>query len=184
MKAGRISASSGNPRTRVFGRSACEPFAGYDRAASTWLTHPPSRPSSGHTSAGRLAAEFCASWPRAGAVAGHHAYRLDGAGHVACRASARRWPTPNAAVSNLGERPLSWLKRRERLKRKRYNGNGAGMPLAVAARIGPGWLTASPESIGPSAEGLLNPAWVEWLMGFPLGWTECGAAGPRRGGAA
>jgi hypothetical protein len=22
--------------------------------------------------------------------------------------------------------------------------------------------------------GSLNPTWVEWLMGFPLGWTDCG----------
>jgi hypothetical protein len=21
--------------------------------------------------------------------------------------------------------------------------------------------------------GTLNPTWVEWLMGFPLGWTDC-----------
>jgi hypothetical protein len=24
--------------------------------------------------------------------------------------------------------------------------------------------------------GSLNPPWVEWLMGFPLGWTDCGAS--------
>jgi hypothetical protein len=23
------------------------------------------------------------------------------------------------------------------------------------------------------ASGSLNPTWVEWLMGFPLGWTDC-----------
>jgi hypothetical protein len=23
--------------------------------------------------------------------------------------------------------------------------------------------------------GSLNPTWVEWLMGFPLGWTVCEA---------
>ncbi len=22
--------------------------------------------------------------------------------------------------------------------------------------------------------GSLNPEWVEWLMGFPIGWTDCG----------
>ena len=26
------------------------------------------------------------------------------------------------------------------------------------------------------AGGQLNPTWVEWLMGFPLGWTDCGAS--------
>lgn len=24
--------------------------------------------------------------------------------------------------------------------------------------------------------GLLNPAWVEWLMGYPTGWTELNAS--------
>lgn len=24
--------------------------------------------------------------------------------------------------------------------------------------------------------GSLNPAWVGWLMGFPIGWTECDAS--------
>jgi hypothetical protein len=25
---------------------------------------------------------------------------------------------------------------------------------------------------GTAAGGQLNPTWVEWLMGFPLGWTD------------
>jgi len=32
-----------------------------------------------------------------------------------------------------------------------------------------------PEAIG----GQLNPTWVEWLMGYPLGWTACAAWGTR-----
>jgi hypothetical protein len=25
--------------------------------------------------------------------------------------------------------------------------------------------------------GSLNPTWVEWLMGYPAGWTDCGDSG-------
>jgi hypothetical protein len=30
-----------------------------------------------------------------------------------------------------------------------------------------------PDQIG----GVPNPMWVEWLMGFPLGWTDCEPSG-------
>ena len=35
------------------------------------------------------------------------------------------------------------------------------------------------EQIGASVEGggSLNPTWVEWLMGWPLGWTDCEPSG-------
>ena len=29
---------------------------------------------------------------------------------------------------------------------------------------------------GPRGVGKLNPTWVEWLMGFPIGWTDLGAS--------
>jgi DNA (cytosine-5)-methyltransferase 1 len=28
--------------------------------------------------------------------------------------------------------------------------------------------------------GSLNPTWVEWLMGWPLGWTDCAVSGMDR----
>jgi hypothetical protein len=36
-----------------------------------------------------------------------------------------------------------------------------------------GHQSSLPEEIG----GQLNPTWVEWLMGWPLGWTNCDASG-------
>jgi hypothetical protein len=30
------------------------------------------------------------------------------------------------------------------------------------------------EQLANQVGGALNPTWVEWLMGFPLGWTDCG----------
>jgi hypothetical protein len=36
--------------------------------------------------------------------------------------------------------------------------------------------TAGP-SLAEVSGGQLNPMWVEWLMGFPLGWTDLGDSG-------
>lgn len=53
-------------------------------------------------------------------------------------------------------------------------------PLASDSRIGPDAATA--DQWGPrlgavvtmgQGGGSLNPLWVEWLMGFPPGWTDC-----------
>jgi hypothetical protein len=164
---------------RVFRARVLDPFARFDLAASAWVT-----PSLSGPNPLRGGEEFCEGWPSAGLASDGRAYALVGSGHSARQGSAGRWPTPNAKISNFGERPLSWLKRRERLKKNKYNGNGAGMPLAIAVQIGQAWPAATLESIAPSAQGRLNPAWVEWLMGFPIGWTECRSAGRQRGRAA
>ena len=34
-------------------------------------------------------------------------------------------------------------------------------------------LNRNSETLATKAGGSLNPTWVEWLMGFPLGWTDC-----------
>jgi hypothetical protein len=164
---------------RVFRTRVLDPFASFDLAASAWVTPPLSGSSPNHAGD-----EFCGGWPSAGLASDGRAYPLAGSGHSARQSSVGHWPTPNAKISNFGERPLSWLKRRERLKKNKYNGNGAGMPLAIAVQIGPAWPAATPGSIAPSAQGRLNPAWVEWLMGFPIGWTECRSTRRQRGRAA
>ena len=90
-------------------------------------------------------------------------------------------PTPNASVANYGESPETWLARREKLKEKGINGNGAGMPLSIAIQLLPtprankigGY--ASPD-FSPTLEqkvGMkLQPAFASWMMGFPEDWTE------------
>jgi hypothetical protein len=107
---------------------------------------------------------------------------------------ARMWPTPDAGAFNLEEPAESWLARREKLKQKGINGNGAGMPLGIAVKLWP--TPAARDYRHPNAKsyaergggskgeqlpnavgGALNPTWVEWLMGFPLGWTDFGPWG-------
>ena len=33
------------------------------------------------------------------------------------------------------------------------------------------WKGGGKDCLDAAVGGQLNPAWVEWLMGFPLGWT-------------
>jgi len=69
--------------------------------------------------------------------------------------SARtNWPTPRA--QNAEPRNFNvW---------RRPDGEPQNLENAVAKR--------DPGAIG----GSLNPTWVEWLMGFPLGWTALDAS--------
>lgn len=46
---------------------------------------------------------------------------------------ASNWPTPSASIANDGETPETWHARAEKIKAKGINGNGAGLPLTVAA---------------------------------------------------
>lgn len=57
----------------------------------------------------------------------------------------RLWPTPNAMASNNGETPETWRARPAVLATKGYNGNGAGVPLAIAAQETLASLWATPQ---------------------------------------
>ena len=91
-------------------------------------------------------------------------------------------PTPNASVANDGEGPTTWLARRERVKAKGINGNAAVtlLPTPEASNTKATGLRSAgrePKAFAgdPSISGALNPEWVEWLQGFPIGWTDCAA---------
>jgi hypothetical protein len=67
------------------------------------------------------------------------------------------WPTPTACQGH---------------NNSAMNGGTAGRAMLAAA-------ASSNEEAKAMAGGALNPTWVEWLMGFPLGWTVCDASGTR-----
>jgi hypothetical protein len=66
------------------------------------------------------------------------------------------WPTPNARDGSHGGASDP--------EKRKAGGHSIGLDDAV--HQGPGG-------------GSLNPTWVEWLMGFPLGWTDLGASETR-----
>jgi DNA (cytosine-5)-methyltransferase 1 len=68
--------------------------------------------------------------------------------------AAKMWPTPSANDNrDRGNLSMPAIQRRERL----------GKQLMLS-------MVVSDQS------GALNPTWVEWLMGFPLGWTALDAS--------
>jgi hypothetical protein len=62
------------------------------------------------------------------------------------------WPTPTASESIAVFRPVTWRGKSPRI----VSNNG----VDGQARIG--------DILG----GLANPQWLEWLMGFPLNWSN------------
>lgn len=93
------------------------------------------------------------------------------------------WPTPTAGDPLITSSPTPGMGERYRARA------GGNLLEAVADRMWP-TPTANEDAVGrPGAAmqrmlgnhpdvrtpdgGTLNPTWVEWLMGFPPGWTDC-----------
>lgn len=82
-------------------------------------------------------------------------------------------PTPNASLQNYEEDTDQFMARREKLKERHGNGNGIGLPLGVAIRLGEPTPEPSPDG-KKSPAPLLNPCFVEWMIGAPAGWSDPG----------
>lgn len=85
----------------------------------------------------------------------------------------RQWPTPNACLINDSESPESFRGRAAKWKEEKGFHNSA--PLTIVSKE---HSPQAPKETGAeSRKGSgprLNPNFVEWLMGFPDGWTVCG----------
>jgi hypothetical protein len=62
----------------------------------------------------------------------------------------------------------------------RTSGRGSGLwltPTAHNAKEGayPAEYTLNTPTLAAQVGGKLNPTWIEWLMGWPIGWTDLGA---------
>lgn len=117
-------------------------------------------------------------WPTPRAESG--VSRKPGTGGKCLQEEARKWPTPRSTDGSHGGRVTP--------RKSREGGNlieavsarfyptpqaGANNPAAHHAVSGD-FKTKLCEAWGIPTTGQLNPMWVEWLMGFPIGWTDCG----------
>ena len=107
--------------------------------------------------------------------------------------AVKMWPTPDA--SPRGPRAMELVGQTGRSVERRKSGQQRGIDLQTAAKMWPTPRASEWKDTGPVGSkshahmdkrdylcakvkdvnqptGQLNPAWVEWLMGFPSGFTD------------
>ncbi len=101
-------------------------------------------------------------------------YQYDRGNHDRARMTltgiARMWPTPNVPNGGRQRRKGSIS-----LTGRKPDGGKTQVDLQYAVKAAEGV---------PDAMDKLNPEWVEWVMGFPLGWTEVPIPGKQASGKA
>ena len=95
-----------------------------------------------------------------------------------CLETVRMWPTPTAREYKGGRNPETLLQK----GRKPSNTLGDAViwstPQARDYRTGQKERYENPKrtkNLNDQVGGQVNPTWVEWLMGFPIGWTDLNA---------
>lgn len=152
--------------TETSGPKPFESFAMYDRDSRSWKTPQVSLIPG-------ILTESSVTWPKAGMVCAGVAYRHASAERRISETDYGFWPTPTKSDATGGPG---------------NSGRQGGLNLRTAihrvptpsktdykgsARPGQrrGQLTDPAIGLIP-AGGQLSPMWVEWLMGWPVGWTE------------
>ena len=188
----RISARQANRKGckvigQVFGGKCGESSASYDPKSSSWKTCQISLISELNT--------YSDHWPKSGMMRNGTLYpRKTSVRPISANASGL-WPTPLASSGGEGLKPSNF-KPSTKAKHKKQHGWHLGAaakdsisnkpirrwptPTATRARNATSGRKAGSKhhsgttlyDIAYQEGGKLNPQWVEWLMGYPTGWTD------------
>ena len=131
-----------------FGKKCTESLASYDQSTSSW------RMSQlclvGEMEGGLV--EYSETWPDCGTMQRGIAYRQHNLVRYTKEKGSSFYPTPAAHEGRLG------YQRRDTGKK------GTQKSLTT--------VVVDLEGGRNKTTGQLNPTWVDWLMGFPIGWTD------------
>jgi len=176
------------------GLSSLGSFARFDRDSSSWKT-----PQLSLLEGSEL---FSGTWPRWGLMRDGECWAQSMPAHLTAGSGSGSLPTPRATDGSKGSRSKPYAQGGTPLSMAvklwptptvcgNYNRKGAsptsgdGLATAVAEML-PTPTCNDAKNNGPPSQadrnspplnsvvgGPLNPTWVEWLMGWPLGWTDC-----------
>ncbi len=166
----------------AYGLSLPESLTKYDHQESLWKTHQ-------YLLLGGLES-FSETWPKWGMMQNGECWELSMSEHlINVRESGfqQHWPTPCATdykgsgkTGQLRDR-LDYAVERGATKSKVYfptpgttgMSNGSGNCEKINQLHKQGHVTeVERRSMRSGNGGKLNPNWVEWLMGWPVGWTD------------
>ena len=130
---------------------------------------------------------FSETWPRAGMTRSGTAFRLAPSAPLTDATVSGSWPTPCAEDA----KNVPYQKGKDGTTRypmllgavapermwptptgSDWKGSGPTV-IRSDGKIRNDRLDYSTEQFTNPTGGQLNPTWVEWLMGYPLGWTAC-----------
>lgn len=159
--------NAGGSRTNVgSGPNSHDSFAHYDQATFSWRT------SQGSLLDTEGWGESLQTWPSAGMTRSGIAYSLQASERPTVERESLSLPTPRAQLGTK-RNSTPWIRPLDQPQ---------NLENAVARLETFKTPTAAPWSHGGSGGelhkqvapngGPLNPEWVEWLMGCPIGWTD------------
>ena len=151
------------------GKSLPGSFARWDQASCSWKTHQCSLLGDWEP--------FSETWPRWGMMQNGECWELmTPVPHIA-ENEFGFWPTPRCQMT----RPVAIRAGRHRSNLETFVAEKLlPTPTARDWRSGKASQETMERNSRPLSEvvgGLLNPTWVEWLIGWPLGWSDCAPLG-------
>lgn len=180
-----------------FGTSMPASLASYDRDTRLWKTSErllfedstpclDRLPKSGMMRSGKIYAPPMSERPTVGKESGllptprsaeaEHSGRkaMNHGGQTGLAEAVNNWPTPRTSDADRGGRG-------DLIQAVRGNQNKHyATPTSRDWRSGKASKATMERNSRPLSEqvgGQLNPTWVEWLMGYPLGWTDLNVSG-------
>jgi hypothetical protein len=168
----------------IYGHGYDKPLANYDQNTQSWRMCEDTLVSD--------SPPFLGKWPASGMTRSGKLFPQPRRVPRTLENALSLWPTPT--TQEVEHPNAEWYLEKTRWRRRSKNGprghsmgladavvmwptpqaNDAKNPYArtrehsLAKMLGEAVLDADPSTHG----GKLNPMWVEWLMGFPLGWTD------------
>lgn len=157
------------------GRKWPASLAKWDQSSSSWRTHQ-------FSLQGDLE-PFLATWPRWGLMRGGECWEQMMPVHLTSASGSGFWPTPNTIgyrsdgeLRILANAGLSEAEFRAMTHRAAESKRQKWLPTPTVQDAcnngGPSQANRNTPPLNSVVGGALNPPWVEWLMGWPIGWTD------------